>query len=679
MTDQQEARREIAVPEVLQAVPVEPEPRDTAEPARATYADVTATAGQKKPLVAEHWHRGKIRQTLADRLGETGYRVLFQALRVHITVPVTLAYAVKGALALVGRVILWWHVPHLRILESAGVAKGGKEGHAEAMRAHERGLRTRAARGRILAVCVVIAVASVVAVLVWAPWWSLPALGVISVPLLARYGCPEGRRIVKAAVVPARFEPPTFEIIARALADALPAVKAAVKAGKRLDFLVDVHPDGPGWGCQLNLPGGVTATQVMNKRAELSAAGRWPLSATWPSGVPAAHEGRLDLWIGRVDLSSTRPPAYPLLKAGTADVFGALPFATTPRGKQVSVPMFEMNWLIGAAPGQGKTAAVRALLAGAALDPMCDLWVHELAGKGDLEAYRKVSHRYVSGTDDDAIAYAAESVRMLRAEYQRRVKRFAQVPAEAKQDFKITRDLAGHGFRPIICVADEAQNLFMHPDFKEEAIDNAGYVIRVSRALGIILILSTQRPDSNCIPTAVTGNIIGRFCLHVPGQTENDMVLGTSARKRGYDATIFVPKRDAGQGWLKSGDDAPQVVRTYYLGEKDTGRVTARARAIREKAGVLSGVALGESADDAVRDVLADVLAAFAADPGLHWEVLAERLARSFPDRWADATGDAVSAQVRALGVPSVGVKMAGRNLQGCRRLDVMQQAGSDA
>jgi S-DNA-T family DNA segregation ATPase FtsK/SpoIIIE len=57
--------------------------------------------------------------------------------------------------------------------------------------------------------------------------------------------------------------------------------------------------------------------------------------------------------------------------------------------------------------------------------------------------------------------------------------------------------------------------------------------------------------------------------------------------------------------------------------------------------------------------------------------VLAERLAKRGPDRWADASGDALSAQLRSLGVPSVDVKMAGRALKGCRRADVEAAAGS--
>jgi hypothetical protein len=76
--------------------------------------------------------------------------------------------------------------------------------------------------------------------------------------------------------------------------------------------------------------------------------------------------------------------------------------------------------------------------------------------------------------------------------------------------------------------------------------------------------------------------------------------------------------------------------------------------------------------------VLGDVLAVFEpGDTGPHWAETAERLGRRFPDRWADATGDAISAQCRSLGVPSVDVKRSGRTAKGCRRGDVERATGS--
>jgi len=203
-------------------------------------------------------------------------------------------------------------------------------------------------------------------------------------------------------------------------------------------------------------------------------------------------------------------------------------------------------------------------------------------------------------------------------------------------------------------------------------------VIRLGRAYGIIVKLATQRPDRDSLPPAIGGIVTARFCLKVPDYLSNDMILGTGAYKAGYNAAIFRAKTDAGLGWLKADGD-PQVVRTYYLDLPATEKIAARARLLRERAGVLSGYALGlEDEDRAVpRDVLADVLAVFGeSEPGLHWDVAAERLAERWPDRWAGLTHTALSAQCRPLGVPSVTVSMGGQKDKGCRKVAVEQALG---
>ena len=129
-------------------------------------------------------------------------------------------------------------------------------------------------------------------------------------------------------------------------------------------------------------------------------------------------------------------------------------------------------------------------------------------------------------------------------------------------------------------------------------------------------------------------------------------------------------------GWLKADGD-PQIVRTYYLDLPAAEKIAARARLLRERAGVLSGYALGLEDDDRVaRDVLADLLQVFGENPGLHWGVAADRLAGRWPDRWADLTAEALSAQCRSLGVKSVDVSMGGQVVKGCRKVAVEQAAG---
>ena len=571
--------------------------------------------------------------------------------------------------------LAWWHWTEGWALESLAVA-AGRPGHHEAMRAHVEGKKTRAARGRIVAACAAVVLAAVVLMALFSPWWGWALAGVALVLALARHGHPEGRPVIRPAVVAPVYQVPDPVVITRALgALGLAGINEAIRDGRGISFVSDVHRDGPGWGCDIDLPHGVTAGQIIARRDQLASGLRRPLSATWPEAVPHEHEGRLRLWVGFSDLAKVRAPAWPLLRAGQADVFGAVPFGTDPRLRPVGVPLFEVNWLIGAAPGQGKTSAVRVLACGAALDPVCDLWVHEHAGKGDLEPLAQVCHRYVSGLDDESIGYAARSLRMLRSELERRSAALKAIDKADRPDGKVTRELAsrrGLRLRPIVCVVDECQNVFMHPEHGSQAAEDAGYVIRLGRAYGIVLVLATQRPDAASLPTSVSGNVSARFCLKVPGQLENDIVLGTSSSyKNGYKATAFRTKTDAGLGWLKA-DGEPQIVRTYYLDLPDCERAAARARVIREHAGVLSGHALGLDGSEAPRSFTADVLSVFGADARLWTDTIAARLAGSVPGTYAAITPAAVASQLRAAGVPVKNVREAGgAPRKGCERTAV--------
>lgn len=507
-------------------------------------------------------------------------------------------WAVVGVFRVVARQVHWWWLLEQHDLRSLAVVEGDSR---EWTKLHREAKDTRKVRGIILG-GEVIALTVAIAILVHLHvWWSWLILGAVLLPVLAHYGRPADLRIIRTAIIPPDYSPPTHEIISRALGSlGIPEINKALKpdsttgvpAGIR--YVSEVMRDGPGWGCHLDLPHGVTVSHILARREELASGLRRPLSATWPAGVPQEHPGRMELWVAFQDISKVRPAKCPLLKAASTDVFGVLPFGTDPRGRIVGVPVFEVNWLIGAAPGQGKTSAVRGLACGVALDVLADLWVHELAGKGDLEPLAKVCHRYCSGLDDESIRYAAESMRMLRGELDRRSASLKSVPKEARPEGKVTRDLAAQRhlkLRPLVAVFDEVQNLFMHPEHGKAAQEDAGYVIRLGRAYGVVLVLATQRPDKESLPTAVSGNVTARFCLQVPGQVENDLILGTSSYKNGYNSCAFRPKTDAGLGWLKA-DGLPQIVRTYKVDLPEAEKVAVRARELRDRAGVLTGAVL---------------------------------------------------------------------------------------
>lgn len=627
---------------------------------------------RRAAIIPDRFGPGQRWQTVRDFAELTAYRAGYHGIRAPLVyAPGSVAYAGRGLARLGSRWGAWVTAPELKILESAAVAKGNA-GHQQAIQAHLTGKKTRKDRWTATGACAAAAGIGSAAVAAWVPWEAQYGLAAVAYGVIVHQGRPRGGPLVPRAILPPAYQPPTPELIMKALASlGIPAIARYIDVKKALDWVSDVHRDGPGWAVELDLPEGVTAQMIIAKRPQLSSALRRPLSAVWPEPVPGEHEGRLYLWIGRQDMARMKAPAWPPLRSGTADYFQAAPFAFTPRGIAVMEKLFGKNWLIGGAPGNGKTSAVRVLAAWAALDPTVELWVHELLGKGDLDPLTQVAHRYCSGLDPESLEYAARSLSMLAAEVERRVKILKKIPQSERPDGDITREIgARYGLTPLVAIFDEIHNLFLDEKLGPQATKDITHVIRSARALGITVIAATQRPDKDSMPTTMSGIVTTRFCLKVPDWQSNDMILGTGSNNAGWSSVAFRQETDAGLGWLRGTGD-PQPVKTYYLNLPAMQKICARARAMREAAGTLSGYALGEDEDQGERSLTRDVLAVFA--PGerhLYWETVAGRLAQRFPGTYSGLTADAVSADMRTLtGRESdQGREPGGGNRKGIRR-----------
>jgi S-DNA-T family DNA segregation ATPase FtsK/SpoIIIE len=665
----------------LRAVDAQTEVRvDEGKPPGAVYVDLTGGAEQRRPIIPAHWRtREAAKRHLQLAAARHGHRAAYHGVRSPGYALMAAGYAVRGVFVTAARILRWWHIPGTTELEHQAAADGLLNDH---LRLHKQGRETRKARGIIVAVTAAAVLVAADAAARFAPWWAWGLLAAAAFTALARAGRPQGKTITTRAELPAQVQPPTQDVIIRALGSiGIGEINKAITAGTFPPLPSPVREDGPGWRAEVDLPYGVTAAMVVDRREQLASGLRRPLGAVWPEPVTSEHAGRLELWVGRSDISKARPPAWPLLRSGQADIFQPQPFGIDVRGRSVKVPMAYLNMLIGAIPRQGKTAAIRVRACTYALDPIVELWVHELKGSGDLDPLEQCSHRFISGINDEAIAYAAESLKLLRAEIGRRTGRLKALPREACPDKRVTREIGARRslkLWPVACIIDEAQNLFSHEKYGKQAADDAVFIIKIGPAFGVMLDLATQRPDAKSLPTGVSSNVGLRFCLKVMDQTANDMVLGTSAYKNGIRATTFRPETDAGLGYLVGASSQAQVVRTYYLDMAATEKVAARARALREATGTLSGVALGEDGRAPQRDVLADVLACFGDVSGMHWQQLADRLAARFPERWEGTSGDAVRSECGARGVPSVVVVMDRNRARGCRAADV-EKAVSEA
>jgi S-DNA-T family DNA segregation ATPase FtsK/SpoIIIE len=462
----------------------------------------------------------------------------------------------------------------------------------------------------------------------------------------------------------------TSDIVLRALgALGIPAINQAQGKGRDgFEFTAPITRDGPGWRAEGNLPFGVTVTDIIERRERLASGLRRPLGCVWPEAVPDEHTGRLVLWVGDQDMSRASQPAWPLLKAGSVDLFKPVAYGTDQRGRWTEVTLMYIAGVIGAIPRMGKTFLLRLLLLIAALDPRAELHTYDMKGTGDLDPVgNAVGYRHAAGDDDEAVGYALDDFRALREELRRRTKVIRSLPRDICPESKVTSALADKrslGLHPIVVGVDECQVLFEHPEHGKEFEEIITDLVKRGPATGIVVLLATQRPDAKSLPTGISANASARWCLKVMGQLENDMVLGTSAYKRGVRATMFAWGDKGIHYFVGEGSDA-RIVRSVYVDAGGAEAIAARARRAREKAGLLAGHALGETPEPAAPayDLLADILAVVPAKEAKAWsETVVARLAELRPEVYGGWEPDALAAALKPHGVSTIQV---GRRVDG--------------
>lgn len=636
----------------------------------ATHARWAAPEETRRRPILPPWARS--RQALLDeaaRVGRlTAYRCGFHAVRLPLYGGRLLAWAPVGAMRGIGGAWRWASDAEGRQARADAVAGGDWQAYSSLVRLRDRHVRFR---GFVCAVGLA-AAATGGTVLALALPAAAVATGAGLVGVLGAAGRPVDVPLVTRAVIRHQLRPLTAPMVEHALA----SIGIAALSGKRpVNWPAPIQRDGPGWRAEVDLPAGVTATEVAERRDKLASGLSRPLGCVWPEGVPEAHPGRLVLWVGDKDLADTGDVAWPLARTGTVDLFEPFPVGADPRGRPVAAEAMYTNWLIGSIPGYGKTFLVKIPLLAAGLDERAESWVFELKGTGDLAFAEQYATKYASGFDDASIEAAFDALGEAVKECQRRAKVIKGMPRDLCPENKVTSQLADRqdlGLHPLVLVIDECQNLFSHEEFGKEAGERAEKVIKLGRALGIFLVLATQRPDQKSLPTGVSANVGTRACLRVMGQVENDMILGTSAYKQGIRATMFT-KRDKGVFYLVGAADDPVITKGAKIDAPTADAIAARARALRIARGTLAGHAAGEvsTAVDANRHSLLDDLDTVwpAGEANVWSAVLVESLALLRPEvygEWTDGDDAEVTGRLTAALKPyGIQPKAVGRRIDG--------------
>jgi DNA segregation ATPase FtsK/SpoIIIE, S-DNA-T family len=414
------------------------------------------------------------------------------------------------------------------------------------------------------------------------------------------------------------------------------AFRAAKIIGPKdgLAFFARPTREGEGWAVVVDLPAGRKASAAIAAREALASA----LGVDEAQLVldrfrgPGGHAGRLATWVADTD-----PLAQPPLRSALEDlpelsIWDGVTIGATAWGRAVTVAVCWTAWLIAGLPRYGKSNLLRLFLVAACLDPYTRIYAVDLKDGADFNPLRPVAHRLLIASAEGA--ETEQTLRRLLAllvelenEVLDRYRRFKAMPEADVPEGKITRELTMSGMPWLVLAIDECQLAFEElgsdtravRDLRRVIVDKMSWLVRKGPAAGATVLLGTQKPDRESIPTRLRDNISSRAALRLPTQQSNDMALGSGKASAGVDATKFT-ERHRGAAWLLaddlSGVGAAEgvIIRAAKLDLAPTRAAAEAGRDRRAALGLLTGDAAGAEPAELVADqVLTELVAATGA------------------------------------------------------------------
>lgn len=598
-----------------------------------------------------------------------GHHTLYHLIRGPWYLCLLLWWAPRGAARIIIRLILW--AADAKAVEAYRNASNIAAHESPATYLRLRQDRAHRIQARLIALATTLALTALAISITY--WYLgtpvvLYAAGALLIVECGIIGRPTtGPTAFARPVDPSDAPRLTSQLITTALgALGIGELNRALKTGDGVRFPSPIVRDGAGWRADIDLPPGVTAGDVADRRDRLASGLRRPTDCVWPETDPHQHAGRLVLWVADKPLSATKPKPWPHADGRPLSLFRPITLGWDPRGREVTATLMYASAVIGAQPRMGKTFTLRLLALATTLDPRAELYIYDLKGGADYLALEPVATRLRVGDDPETIHQLATDLRTLQTDMRARYARLRSLSREECPEGKTTDELAsrGIGLHPVVVMIDECQLAYTDPTMGKEITSLAEDLVRRGPAAGITLISATQRPDAKSLPTGISSNAILRYCLRVGDQISNDMVLGTSSYQAGVRATTF-SREDRGVGILIGEGDDPIIARTAYIDATAAEQIVAKAAARRTPRPAPVD-------DDDVETVLDHILAVWPAGETAVWcETLAELLTTHYPAQYAGWGVRQVATAVRPY-APPVQIKRQGSNRNGVRVADLL-------
>ncbi|MET4670800.1 FtsK/SpoIIIE domain-containing protein [Streptomyces sp. PvR018] len=347
----------------------------------------------------------------------------------------------------------------------------------------------------------------------------------------------------------------TDDMIDRAFRDA-----GIIRGDQAVVFRSPVIQDGRAWLAHLEITGGVEVADVQKKTGPLASA----------LGIPKhqmdiRHEGRedhLSLWVSMTDPFG-RTITNPLI--GTTDKVNAwrdgLPLGFDKRGSIVLATISDYSLLVGGTTRSGKGMAVANILVGAMLDPRIRVRLFDGKGTGEYVGIAPALDTFVRRNPERL----RDFLKVLVAELERRTEILVDLGV-SKATEELLEQLGGIELLIVDELATYTVKGGLNGQYAEEIVELLAQTAAVGAAVGIILVLATQHPKVDVIPSRLRGNCNGRWSMRVESATASNTILGDGVAGDGYDASdIKNSKSTRGRGWLTTPDTGFIEARSLFV------------------------------------------------------------------------------------------------------------------
>lgn len=284
--------------------------------------------------------------------------------------------------------------------------------------------------------------------------------------------------------------------------------------------------------------------------------------------------GRAEVLLVRTDpfQKASRLP-WPNLAAARLSVWEAIPFGRDKNGRWEAIRLFGeicTSVLMAGATRRGKSRGMALLLATAALDPDCDIWLMD--GKEvELSQWQPVAQHFAGKEGADAVALLERLQGVMQAQY-------AAITADGRKKVRPGE------YRPQILFIDEIAHYLSlaERDQSNRIMDLIINIAAMGLGAGVACVIATQQPAASLHPrfTTLRANLEKRIAYGMMSQEGSRMTLGPDAASAGYSATS-IPKTQRGVCWALTDGDVPILTQTCLLTDEEEKDIISRAIQLR--------------------------------------------------------------------------------------------------